>query len=749
MDNSSTSEMFRAACAYIEMGWALIPVEGLKSLDSDECLCGKYPCGLGNKNAGKHPASGRMGWQNGPKMTVQEAYHTFEEDCPDYNMGARTGDASGFFAVDVEAEGLPELAELEAIHGKLPKTRVHRTGSGGKHFLFKMPDFDVRNSQKKLTSCIDIRGNGGMIVLPPSVSAKGAYGVEDDSPIADAPEWLLEWLRNRLRSDGPNLGEMPTVEDLPTYSELTPERQQQCQKYALAVIEREAARYRDAPPGTGNAELFNAACNILEIVQSPWNLYTYDHANQYLEKARSERMALNPGRGQDRDEFIKTLMSARSTTIGKGRALPPDRSESLMFDVPFTQAGSDSAGDASGVNDPFMNPDGSTAPGSVPPGEKPLRVKPKMSAMERLRSRMHNRSELDGIAPPTPLIERVMDVGTMVVLSGQFGTFKTFTTIGWACSIATGTPWLGHEVVTPGPVLYIAAEGASGIKLRVAAWEKDNGVRVPDEMLTVIDIPVNLGDDAQVTAAVTIARELGARLIIFDTLHRCTTGMDGDDNSEMGKITQVADTMREHANNITTLYVHHTGHAGTRSRGASSIEDDADCVWITKLTAGDTRDPSKPRMMEQRKTKDSPLLDPFFVKFEAMDGTDSGVMVLVDEHGMPIGDEVAGESPFMPIGRPVVDAAEMRERIEGEVTGNAALVLNIFMDIFGEHGSGVTEAKIRAACKEAYKDRGGWGSTSFHRTFGRAWGRLEREGIIEQNGNGRWIVIDPEERLKR
>src|SRR5690606_9317422 len=101
MDNFSTSEMFRAALTYIGMGWALIPVEGLKGLDSDECLCGRYPCGLGNKNAGKHPASGRMGWQSGPAMSAADAYAIWEEDCPDYNLGARTGDASGFFALDV------------------------------------------------------------------------------------------------------------------------------------------------------------------------------------------------------------------------------------------------------------------------------------------------------------------------------------------------------------------------------------------------------------------------------------------------------------------------------------------------------------------------------------------------------------------------------------------------------------------------------------------------------------------------
>lgn len=559
MNNSSTSEMFRAALAYISMGWALIPVEGLRSLDSDECLCGRYPCGLGNRNAGKHPASGRMGWQNGPAMDAQQAYHTWEEDCPDYNIGARTGDASGFFALDVEAEGLPELAELEALHGKLPKTRVHRTGSGGRHYLFTMPDFDVRNSQKKLTSCIDIRGNGGMIVLPPSVSAKGAYGVEDDSPIADAPEWLLEWLRNRLRADGPNLGEMPTVEDLPTYSELTPERQQQCQKYALTVIEREAARYRDAPPGTGNAELFNAACNILEIVQSPWNLYTYDHAHQYLEKARSERMALNPGRGQDRDEFIKTLMSARSTTIGKGRPLPADRSEALMFDVPFSPAGSREGQDATG-NDPFMNPDGSTTAGSTPPGGP-------VDPVEALLSRMLDRDDLDALPKPKPLISGLLDKNTEVWLVAPPGGFKSFIGLDWAIHVGMGLEWQGRKV-SGGLVVYLVAEGSNGIGMRVEAWEKVNGKR--SSGVKYLPQPVQASDEKEWNVLVEACKRLDPVMIVLDTQARITVGMEENSAKEMGVFVKAIAKLRE-ATQACVVVIHHTNADGSKARGSTAL----------------------------------------------------------------------------------------------------------------------------------------------------------------------------------
>ena len=564
MDNSSTSEVFRAALTYIEMGWALIPVEGLKSLDGDQCLCGKYPCGLGNKNAGKHPASGRMGWQNGPAMDAQQAYHTWEEDCPDYNVGARTGDASGFFAVDVEAEGLPELAELEAIHGKLPVTRVHRTGSGGKHFLFKMPDFDVRNSQKKLTSCIDIRGNGGMIVIPPSVSAKGAYGVECDAPIADAPEWLLEWLRNRLRADGPSLGEMPTVEDLPTYSELTPDRQQQCQKYALTVIEREAARYRDAPPGTGNAELFNAACNILEIVQSPWNLYTYQHASDYLEQARAERVTLNPGRGQDREEFLKTIMSARSTTIGKGRPLPPDRTESLMFDVPFTQAGSGSAGDSSsqsaGSGDPFMNPDGSFDENTPPPGGP-------VDPVEALLAKMLDRDDLDTLPKPQPLISGLLDKNTEVWLVAPPGGFKSFIGLDWAIHVGMELPWQGQKV-SGGLVVYLVAEGSNGIGMRVEAWEKVNGKR--SSGVKYLPQPVQASDDKAWNVLVEACKRLEPVMIVLDTQARITVGMEENSAKEMGVFIDAVAKLRE-ATQACVVVIHHTNADGTKARGSTSL----------------------------------------------------------------------------------------------------------------------------------------------------------------------------------
>lgn len=119
---------------------------------------------------------------------------------PHGNVGVATGTASGFFVLDVDTDkgGGESLAELVAEHGELPLTPQQRTGSGGSHYLFQLPDFTVTNSAGKIGKGLDTRGNGGQIVVAPSVSAKGAYRWirnPRDTPLAPAPAWLLERLR--------------------------------------------------------------------------------------------------------------------------------------------------------------------------------------------------------------------------------------------------------------------------------------------------------------------------------------------------------------------------------------------------------------------------------------------------------------------------------------------------------------------------------------------------------------------------
>jgi putative DNA primase/helicase len=190
--------ILQAAMDYARRGWKVIPLHWV----TDEGVCS---CHDGEKcqNPGKHPI--HKGW---PQVASSEANQILEwwapnrmlqpDWWPSANVGIVTGTMSQIFALDNDAYngGDLTLARYRQRHGEdfMPVTRVHQTGSGGQHYIFKAPPFTVRNSaRKRVGPGIDIRGEHGFIVAPPSVSAKGPYEVTEvhDIDPAEAPEWLL------------------------------------------------------------------------------------------------------------------------------------------------------------------------------------------------------------------------------------------------------------------------------------------------------------------------------------------------------------------------------------------------------------------------------------------------------------------------------------------------------------------------------------------------------------------------------
>lgn len=115
---------------------------------------------------------------------------------PGANVAVATGSASGLFVVDVDVKNGVGWTGLEAFqrrYGSLPETLAIDTPSGGKHFLFAYPDgVRVANKGNLDKLQIDVRGDGGYVLAPPSLlRSGGSYRVAHDVPIAAASPALL------------------------------------------------------------------------------------------------------------------------------------------------------------------------------------------------------------------------------------------------------------------------------------------------------------------------------------------------------------------------------------------------------------------------------------------------------------------------------------------------------------------------------------------------------------------------------
>ncbi len=135
--------------------------------------------------------------------TDPERVRAFWTRFPDALIGVPVGAITGRFVVDLDVRpgkhGFGELAKLEDEHGPLPKTLTFATPSGGEHRHYKHPGFKVksRNGKNALRPGLEIKGDGGYVIVPPSPG----YEVVDDSEVAEAPEWLLGMLKEKEPQD--------------------------------------------------------------------------------------------------------------------------------------------------------------------------------------------------------------------------------------------------------------------------------------------------------------------------------------------------------------------------------------------------------------------------------------------------------------------------------------------------------------------------------------------------------------------
>lgn len=191
-------DVFQTAQRYLSMGFSLLPLHfPVRAGEGLACSCGKRDC----RQPAKHPVGKLVSRGLLDASKNPEKIELWFANNP-HNIGIATGAVSGIVALDIDPrhDGDETLRQLEDRHGALPFTWRFLTGGGGEHILFRHPGTRIANSASSLGRGIDVRGDGGYIVAPPSMHICGrnyAISVDhgpDEAPLADPPGWLLERL---------------------------------------------------------------------------------------------------------------------------------------------------------------------------------------------------------------------------------------------------------------------------------------------------------------------------------------------------------------------------------------------------------------------------------------------------------------------------------------------------------------------------------------------------------------------------
>lgn len=607
---------------------------------------------------------------------------------------------SGIAGIDQDvSDGKNGVKAWEALEPSAATWRV-RTPSGGVHDYYRADSdhpFTVDNTGA-VADGVDVRGQGGFLFAPPTRDPRGGSwrwieGEPDWEQLPRVPHVVIErmatagerkrpkvrteWYAPQVTSGTQPYAGMPERDQLFTNGQdFGPGGGYKKLSAAAELVAAELARFRAlTSEGSARSHVVSQRLGVL-AGHGVGVFWTYEGAlASIMEVAEANGMIAVHGQGYVEDQ------ARRGLEYGMRQLWQP-------------------------------------VPESLADVAVPARAEPS----GRLRRALLKRSDVHGLPDLVPLISDVLYRDSVAVLSGKFGTYKSFVAVSMAASLAAGTPWFGHDVPQAVPVIYAAAEGAYGIKRRLDAWERKSGLVIPDSF-ALISVSVRLNRPADVTELEELITETGAQLLVFDTLHMSTPGVDENDAGAMGNVMSVLQDLRDRFG-VTSLLPHHTGHAGERARGSSSVEDDADTAFVIKID-GEDRSTRSVRTLVHRKSKDSALLPDVPLFLETVDGTGSAIV----RPRNPFEDVAGATGGWI---WPIDDG------------GQQVSVPRMVLEVLSEHGHdrGLTKSDVHGMVLEKYF--GGQKDRLKKQTWGGGWNRaLQQYSEVVVNVGGERFSADP------
>jgi len=520
-----------AALAYLQRGWRVFPVHSRRP--DGGCTCGKDGC----TSPAKHPVTKRgLTDASGKEAQVTGWWRRWSWA----NVAVATGTDSGVVVLDVDVDkgGAESLDKLEAEYGSsLRNTLTSHTGGGGLHLVYAHPggDAKVKTRARAFGAGLDVRGDGGYIVAPPSTHASGRrYAWADqEAAIAPFPPWLAERLEARRLTVPPTVIPLRRRDDGGT-------------PYGLTALSRMVDELQGAPEGVRNDTLNVVTFSVARLAAG--GELDLGPSLQLIQQA-AEQVGLDPV------EIRRTIASAQAAGEVNPKSAPP-RAPTLP--VRAARPGTPSA---RATDDGDDNPDGPTRAQQF---DAKLLTVPQLLAWQ----------------PPPVLVTDVLFLGSLAVLYGPPGSSKSFLALDLAMCVAAGFPWQGREV-NGGDVLYVAAEGGVGLGQRVRAWV--TAFDDSPERFRLFPDAVNLLYEPQVATVGEWAATTKPALVVFDTLARSMIGGDENAAQDMGVAVDAADRIRR-ACDGTVLLVHHSTKDGVSLRGSSALLGAADTVLEVRST---------------------------------------------------------------------------------------------------------------------------------------------------------------------
>lgn len=238
-----------------------------------------------------------------------------------------------------------------------------------------------------------------------------------------------------------------------------------------------------------------------------------------------------------------------------------------------------------GVTPPDTAPDKWDASDCVAEGGNPhdlISTAQELAAPAKPRVRLVSISQLATMPPPTFLIYEIITVNGLSMLWGRSGSLKSFAALDKALCVATGLDWHGRPV-KQGRVVYLAAEGASGLASRAMGWMQTRGRDCPEPDFQIIPHSLALATPADLDALIlALAEGSPISLIVIDTLSRTFGKGNPNQPSDMNAFVEAVERLRNETG-AHVMVIHHAGKdAANGEIGNEGLRNACDTIFFVK-----------------------------------------------------------------------------------------------------------------------------------------------------------------------